>query len=760
MKTIKGNIAPKAEEKNFYELSDFIPDFGTPLFTEKEKYVWTLFKQTDNQWVQVANNVKYGKKVPYTFGEKVIGIPYKIMVHNEVINFLKQKETKKVAQLIVTPISSKEPAIGRVILLNKGKENVNKANFNENLTAEARTSNLVGRQLTFYLWEEGAPESDKYKNPKYSRVDKNGIASVQFNMMEYASQNTIMDFFRAGSSTKKFFVTAVFNNKKVNNKEGVEVSKTSPPNSKTGNSSDGLIGLIGKAAEVVANGIENVVSAAKDGLTATSVNQNSQKNTEDDVCPRCKKLTEDELKAVFPSVTNTTLITEIVKSFNEYCEKFNVNTCTLKAHFFAQAKQESGNSLVPAINGESMDYKISALKTTGFLNVSASYMFGNKNGIKMADDLGRKKDEGALSIDRQIKIANFVYGLNPKAKSLGNKAPANNQDLSEENNEGWRFRGRGMLQITGRNNYADIEAHVNKTLNEKILNIKEGRKYNDKFTATEALLSGLGDWDLHKMYIPAKSGVTEEACLNVIKIINSKTKSKTKRIAHLLGGVWYEDDKTTEPSHTIKEKDSMKSIFRVKECKKLNPVDEAITSDEEGVLNKMKKIADQHHTYKQETDHLRTDDSAEGLSKMDCSEFVSRYLHELGITSSIKYMTTDNMVSEKAFRQVIGNNNIDFVIGSDGKDFSPQRGDIFVWRRSDAGHTGIVYSYDSANDVVVILEAIGNVGAVSEKDQVKNGGYAGTGCSRTAKYKRLKGALWGHGGWKGYFRPKNYTKKL
>jgi len=35
-----------------------------------------------------------------------------------------------------------------------------------------------------------------------------------------------------------------------------------------------------------------------------------------------------------------------------------------------------------------------------------------------------------------------------------------------------------------------------------------------------------------------------------------------------------------------------------------------------------------------------------------------------------------------------------------------------------------------------------------------------TGFSRTAKYSRLKGALYGHKGWAGYFRPKNYTKKL
>jgi len=183
-----------------------------------------------------------------------------------------------------------------------------------------------------------------------------------------------------------------------------------------------------------------------------------------------------------------------------------------------------------------------------------------------------------------------------------------------------------------------------------------------------------------------------------------------------------------------------------------------------GVLEEMKIIADSHREYLQETDKNRTADTEAGLAKMDCSEFVSRYLHKLGITKNIIYMTTANMVSESAFRKVIENDNIDLVNGSKLEGFKPQRGDIFVWGYSKngswAGHTGVVYAYDETEDVVTILESIGSHGAMSETDQVKNGGYSGKGCTRTAKYNRLKGALYGHTGWHGYFRPKNYTKKL
>lgn len=486
----------------------------------------------------------------------------------------------------------------------------------------------------------------------------------------------------------------------------------------------------------------------------------TEETKNDSACPRCTKLTESELKSVFPNLTDSGLIAEIVNSFNQYCKNFKVNTCALKAHFFAQAKQESGSSLKPAVNGESMDYGIPGLKVTGFLNVSTSYKFGNKNGVEMANELGRKKGESSLNIDRQIKIANFVYGLNPKAKTLGNRAPADNKSLSETDNEGWRYRGRGMLQITGRANYTDIEAHVNKVLGKQIINIKDGRRYDNKFTPTEALLSGLGDWDLKKMYIPAKVGVTESACLNVIKIINSKTKSKTKRVANLIGGTWYQDDDRSTTAREVKEKDSMKTIFRVKECKLLNPVDDEVKSNDSSVLEEMKKLVDKHIPYSQEGVRNKLDE--EGLKNLDCSETVGIYLHKLGVMPTYKAIDTSTMTTQKNFRNTIGTENIDLVSGSEKSDFKPQRGDIFVWRKGSAGpgHTGIVYHYDAAKDIVTILEAIGSVGAVSESDQVKNGGYSGKGCSRTAKYSRLKGALYGHKGWAGYFRPKNYTKKL
>lgn len=187
------------------------------------------------------------------------------------------------------------------------------------------------------------------------------------------------------------------------------------------------------------------------------------------------------------------------------------------------------------------------------------------------------------------------------------------------------------------------------------------------------------------------------------------------------------------------------------------PAAPAVAPTGPGILNEMQALVDRNIPYSQTGERAKL--SPEGLKNLDCSETVGIYLHKLGVMPTLVAIHTGLMLSENDFRNAIGSANIDFVPGSKDPGFKPKRGDIFVWRKG-AGHTGIVYNYDAAKDLVTILEAIGNVGSADEATNRTNGGTAQKGCSRTAVYKRAGKALNAHGGWIGYYRPKNYSKNL
>lgn len=105
------------------------------------------------------------------------------------------------------------------------------------------------------------------------------------------------------------------------------------------------------------------------------------------------------------------------------------------AYMMATAYHEVGPALLP--KRENLNYSVDAL-------------LGNFSRARIsaadAQRLGRKAGEGPLSEARQVQIANLVYGGPWGAKNLGNTQPA----------DGWRFRGGGFPQTTGRANFGKV----------------------------------------------------------------------------------------------------------------------------------------------------------------------------------------------------------------------------------------------------------------------------------------------------------------
>lgn len=127
----------------------------------------------------------------------------------------------------------------------------------------------------------------------------------------------------------------------------------------------------------------------------------------------------------------------------ETCAEFEINTPQRVASFLAQTSHESGGYTMLT---ENLNYKAVTLATC----------WPNRFAVLGADKKPKKDEKGkniptavANSIAGKPElIANMVYSAR-----MGN-GPA-------ESGEGWKYRGRGLKQLTGKDNYARCSRDLN-----------------------------------------------------------------------------------------------------------------------------------------------------------------------------------------------------------------------------------------------------------------------------------------------------------
>jgi putative chitinase len=148
------------------------------------------------------------------------------------------------------------------------------------------------------------------------------------------------------------------------------------------------------------------------------------------------------------------------------------------AHFFAQTSHETGGFKAFA---ENLNYSAEGLQ-----GIFGKYFPGNLN------ELYARNPE---------KIANRVYG-----SRMGNGA--------EASGDGFKFRGRGALQLTGKDNYKAFSDYLKKP---------EIMTNPDLVATTYSFESAMFFFDKNKLWSICDQGVNDASILTLTKRINGGT---------------------------------------------------------------------------------------------------------------------------------------------------------------------------------------------------------------------------------------------
>jgi putative chitinase len=156
------------------------------------------------------------------------------------------------------------------------------------------------------------------------------------------------------------------------------------------------------------------------------------------------------------------------------------------AHFFGQCSTETGEFKVYS---ENLNYSAKGLKTT-----FGKYFPGN-----LADLYARNPE----------KIANRVY-----ASRIGNG--------DEKSGDGWKFRGRGALQTTGKSNYVAFATY---------LKLPDLINTPDLVATTYSFESAFFFFEKNKLWSICDKGVNDDTILALTKRVNGGTNGLDHRTA-------------------------------------------------------------------------------------------------------------------------------------------------------------------------------------------------------------------------------------
>lgn len=177
----------------------------------------------------------------------------------------------------------------------------------------------------------------------------------------------------------------------------------------------------------------------------------------------------------------------VIQMIPDTAAKFQINTPLRLAHFLAQCGHESGGFRATQEN----------------LNYSAKGL----NGI--FKKYFPTEAAAAPYARNPQKIANKVY-----ASRMGNG--------NEASGDGFKFRGRGYIQLTGKDNYTAFGRAINEDMTAN----------PDKVASTYALLSAAWFFSKNGLHRMADEGATDAVVTKITKRVNGGTIGLADRIKH------------------------------------------------------------------------------------------------------------------------------------------------------------------------------------------------------------------------------------
>jgi putative chitinase len=221
---------------------------------------------------------------------------------------------------------------------------------------------------------------------------------------------------------------------------------------------------------LTADGIVGPSTLEKMGITSVI--------KEDVVIPSGGPLNLEKLKGHIPD--------SVIAQIPETAAKFNITNNLRLSHFLAQCGHESGN--FKAVS-ENLNYSSDGLK-----KIFGKYFPGN-----LSESYARQPE----------KIASRVYG-----GRMGNG--------DETSKEGFKFRGRGYIQLTGKSNYTNFTKFIG-----------EDCVSNPDLVATKyPLASAAFFFNNNNLWSICDKGASDDVVTQVTKRVNGGTIGLADRIKH------------------------------------------------------------------------------------------------------------------------------------------------------------------------------------------------------------------------------------